>query len=107
MIYVNFCGPLRLLLRCFLPGPRAVWWERLMSPEGLPRWDHIMPFAVRIRPLRHWKRFLLPVNRDASHRSKGSFTSAETGYSFIIHDRTVRSVSGQQGGSAFVITAQF
>lgn len=46
----------------------------LMSLQDLPHWDHIVPFAVRIRPLRHWKRCLLPANRDASHRSGGSST---------------------------------
>ncbi|KAL2273162.1 hypothetical protein FJTKL_04904 [Diaporthe vaccinii] len=45
----------------------------LMSSEGFPHWDHIVTFAVRIRPLWNWKRRLLPINRDASHRPRGQF----------------------------------
>lgn len=49
---------------------------------------------------------VLPINRDVSCRSDGFHVPRQCYYSLIIHDRTVRSVSGQQGGSTFVITAQ-
>lgn len=57
--------------------------------------------------MRSWKRRLLPITHDASRPTcPRGILLAEAGCSFIICDRTVRSASGQQGGSAFVNTAQ-